>query len=191
MKILVIQGNPIKNSFGHKLAEAYAKGANASGAEATLIDLIDLKFDPNLNKGYGGLQELEPDLEKAQKLIKSADHLVFFFPSWWASFPALLKGFIDRVFLPGFAFRYNANSPLPEKILTGKSARLVITMDAPVSWYIFFNKQPGVNILKKGILEFCGVKPVKTTLIGGVRTMAEEERNKWVKKISVMGSKRS
>ena len=56
MKILVIQGNPIKNSFGHKLAESYAKGANASGAEAMLIDLIDLKFDPNLNKGYGGLQ---------------------------------------------------------------------------------------------------------------------------------------
>lgn len=188
-KILIIQANPMKLSYGHQLAEAYAKGAEESGAHVTFLDLSDLNFELNLKDGYSKVQELEPDLVHAQELIKEADHLVFVYPTWWSSFPALLKGFIDRVFLPGFAFKYRNGSSLWDKLLKGKTARIIITMDAPVLWYRFMNKQPGVHILKTGVLGFCGIKPVKVSLIGQVKMMEATKRLRWIEKMYKLGQK--
>ena len=104
------------------------------GAEVREVFLADLRFDPVLHHGYKEIQELETDPVHAQELIKWADHLVFVYPLWWATMPALLKGFLDRTLLPDFAFKYRPNSPFWDKDLTGKTARMIITMDAPV-WY--------------------------------------------------------
>ncbi|MDZ7821253.1 MAG: NAD(P)H-dependent oxidoreductase [Candidatus Marinimicrobia bacterium] len=110
--ILVIDGHPDKESFCTSLAGSYVKGAGHSGYRCAFVHLSDLDFDPVLHKGYHVIQELEPDLLMLQEEIKKADHLVMVYPVWWAAFPALLKGMIDRVFLPGVMFSFHKNDLL-------------------------------------------------------------------------------
>jgi NAD(P)H dehydrogenase (quinone) len=188
-KILIINGNPDKDSICAKFAESYKKGAESTGAECKLVYLIDLHFDPILHFGYRKRTELEPDLVQVQKDILEANHLVFVYPTWWSTYPALLKGFIDRVFLPKFAFKYRENSLLWDKLLTGKSARLIVTMDTPKWYYSLVYKSPGHNSLKKGILEFCGIKPVKISAFGPVKRSDESKRQKWIAKVEILGRK--
>lgn len=186
-KVLIILGHPNKETFCGALAESYKKGAIGSGAEVEEIFVSDLKFDPILHLGYKEIQELEPDLVRAQELIKWAEHIVFVYPTWWATMPALLKGFLDRLLLPGFAFKYRGNSSLWDKFLTGRSARLIITMDAP-AWYNFlFYGNAGQKALKRGTLGFCGIKPVKVTTIGSVKTLKPEQLRKWLEKAEKLG----
>ncbi|MCW7488994.1 NAD(P)H-dependent oxidoreductase [Leptospira meyeri] len=181
--ILVILGHPNPGSLCGHLAETYVNSAKQSGHIVNFIKLSELKFDYNLYSGHkkDSTQILEPDLIQSQNLILAADHLVFVFPSWWASMPAILKAWIDRVFLPGFSFKYRKNSPLPEKLLLNKTARIFVTMDAPSWYYKWFNKSPGVHLLKFGTLEFCGVSPVKVTIFGQVRTRKQPDFLKWTK----------
>lgn len=188
-KVLIIQGNPIANSYGSQLAEVYTRGAAESGAEVRELVLSELEFDLNLSGGYKGKQPLEPDLQKAQELISWADHLVFVYPNWWGGMPALLKGFIDRVFLPGFAFKYRKNSPLPEQLLKGKTARLIVTMDSPYVYYRFYLGQPGHQMMKHSILKFCGVGSVRATNITQLRKMPEVARKQWLERVLRMGRK--
>jgi multimeric flavodoxin WrbA len=111
-KILIINGHPDKESLCTEFAKSYKAGAEKSSADCTLINLIDLNFDPILYYGYRKRTELEPDLLKVQQDILNADHLVFVYPTWWGTYPALLKGFIDRVFLPKFAFEFYPITPI-------------------------------------------------------------------------------
>src|SRR5690606_22204917 len=109
-EIVVIAGHPDAESYCGALARAYAAGAEAGGASVRLIDLSAVTFEPILKFGYRQRTELEPALVEAQQLIKQARQLVFVYPTWWGAMPAILKGFLDRILLPGFAFRYRPNS---------------------------------------------------------------------------------
>ena len=122
-----------------------------------------------------------------QKDILAADHLVLVYPNWWGTYPALLKGFIDRVFLPNFAFKYSADSPLPAKLLKGKTARLIVTMDTPKWYYCLIYKSPGHNSMKKGILEFCGVSPVKISAFATIISSDDKKRTKWLDEVKELG----
>lgn len=188
-KILIINGHPDKESLCYKFAESYKKGADLTTEHCKLVNIIDLKFDLNLQFGYRKRTELEPDLLKIQEEIINADHLVFIYPTWWGTYPALLKGFIDRVFLPKFAFKYRDNSLLWDKLLKGKTARIIVTMDTPKWYYSLIYKNPGHNSMKKGVLEFCGIKPVKITSFGPVKSSNEEKRQRWIKKVEELGRK--
>lgn len=188
-KILIILGHPVKDTFSGQLFESYRHGALSSGAEVKELVLRDLKFELNFSSGYRGDQELEPDLVKAQELITWAEHLVLIYPNWWSTFPALLKGFIDRTFLPGFAFKYRKGSLLWDKLLTGRSARLIITMDTPPWYYWLVYRRPGHNAMKRGILEFCGIRPVKITTIGSLKISSEQKRQQWLDKVKALGRK--
>jgi NAD(P)H dehydrogenase (quinone) len=188
-KVLIINGHPDKESFCYALAERYKKGADASGAECKLVHLIDLKFNPILTFGYRKISELEPDLLNMQQEITAADHLVFVYPNWWSTLPALLKGFIDRVFVPTFAFKYRPNSPFWDKLLKGKTARLIVTMDTPQWYYWLINKNAGHNAMKVGILEFSGIKPVKISSFAIIKSSNEKKRNKWLDNVETLGGK--
>ncbi len=111
-KILVILCHPDSNGFCGSITQAYVEGAMDTGAEIRELKLGELTFDPVLWNGYNKIQELEPDLVKAQELIHWSNHLVFVYPNWWGSMPALLKGFFDRVFLPGCHKNSSANGLL-------------------------------------------------------------------------------
>jgi NAD(P)H dehydrogenase (quinone) len=109
-KILILNGHPDNVSYNYALAEAYFKGAIASGADVQIIHIRDLHFNLNLQYGYRKRTELEPDLLMAQEKLKWAEHLVLVYPVWWGSVPAIMKGFLDRTLLPGFAFQKRENS---------------------------------------------------------------------------------
>ncbi|XDD47054.1 NAD(P)H-dependent oxidoreductase [Leptospira sp. WS39.C2] len=189
--ILIVLGHPNLNSYCAQLANTYVEAAKSSGHEAHLLNLTELNFDYNLKFGYHKekKQTLEPDIVKSQSLIQNANHLVFIYPSWWASMPAILKAWIDRVFLPGFAFAYQKHSPFPKQLLKGKTARIIITMDAPTWYYKWVNRSPGVQLLKHGTLQFCGVKKVKVTYLDQIRFRNHETLSKWIQNIEQLGKK--
>lgn len=188
-KIAIINGHPNKESFNFGVAEAYKKGAIAAGAEVKEITIAELNFNPNLEFGYQKRMELEPDLLKAWEIIQWADHLVWVHPIWWGGFPALMKGFIDRLFLPGFAYKYRDNSLWWDKLLKGKTAHIITTIDQPGWYYRLMYGRPSVNQLKKSTLEFCGIKPVKVTYLGIIRTSTEAQRETLLKKVKSLGQK--
>lgn len=185
--ILIINGHPDKESLCTALAASYKMGAELSGATCKLINLFDLDFNPILTYGYRKISVLEPNLVEAQRDIAVANHLVFVYPTWWGTYPALLKGFFDRVFLPGFAFKYHKSGPLWDKLLKGKTARLIVTMDSP-KWYNFFvYRSPGYNSMKRAILEFCGIKPVKISSFATVKSSDDLKRKKWLEEVHELG----
>lgn len=188
-KVLIINGHPDTQSYNFSIAEAYKKGALETSAEIKEIIVRDLNFNPNLQFGYRKRTELEPDLLEAQQKITWAEHIVWIYPVWWGSYPAILKGFIDRVFLPGFAFEKRENSVWWDKLLSGKSARIISTLDQPAWYYWLINLQPSTNAMKKMTLEFSGFNPVKTTTIGPIRLSKENYRKNWLNKIEKLGRK--
>jgi NAD(P)H dehydrogenase (quinone) len=188
-KIALINGHPNNESFNFVLAEAYKKGAINSGAEIREIIIRNLDFNPNLQFGYQKRIDLEPDLIKAWETIQWADHLVWVHPVWWGGLPAVTKGFIDRLFLPGLAFKYRENSVWWDKLLTGKTAHIITTLDQPSWYYRIFYGRPSINQLKRSTLEFCGIKPVKVTYIGIIKNSKEEQRKKWIEKVYSLGKK--
>lgn len=188
-KILIINGHPNKDSLNFGIVEAYKRGAESTGAEVKEVVIADLQFNPNLQFGYQKRTEMEPDLVESFEKIKWADHLVWVHPVWWGGLPAMMKGFIDRVFLPGFVFQNRENSMFFDKLLKGKTARIITTLDQP-SWFyhIAFGK-PSVNQLKRATLQFCGVKPVRVTYVGIVKSSDEPRREKWLRKINQLGQR--
>lgn len=186
-KILIINGHPDKESFSFALSNSYKKGAEISNAKIKEINIRDLNFNPNLEFGYRKRTELEPDLIKAQVKLKWADHLVWVYPIWWSSVPAIMKGFLDRVLLPGFAFVKRDNSLFSNACFTGKTARIICTLDQPAWYYKWIYGNPSHNAIKKGTLNFIGVKKVRITTIGPIRLSKEKFRKKWLKKIEKLG----
>ncbi|MBI3575410.1 MAG: NAD(P)H-dependent oxidoreductase [Gammaproteobacteria bacterium] len=187
-KILVILGQPQRHSYGGALVKAYADGARAVGAEVKELYLGELKFDPLATPTLTHPTELEPDLKSAQEAIKWADHMVFVYPIWWGTIPALLKGFIERSFLPGFAVNFREHSIWWDKLLKGKSAQLIVTLNTPSWYYRWILGRPGHNTMKKTILEFCGVRPVRITEIGPIKGSTEEKRKGWIEQVRGLGS---
>jgi putative NADPH-quinone reductase len=190
-KILIINGHPNADSLNAALSSSYIVGAKSTGAEVKEIVIKNLKFNPNLAYGYQKRTELEPDLLEAWEKIKWADHLVWIHPVWWGGLPAITKGFIDRLFLPGFAFQYRENSVWWDKLLTGKTAHVITTLDQPSIYYRLAFGRPSVNQLKKSTLEFCGVKPVNVSYFGPVKNSSIEVRTKWIEKVQKLGEKQS
>jgi putative NADPH-quinone reductase len=188
-KIAVVIGHPYPESYCNALAQAYARGAVSRDAEVRVLDLSRISFEPNLKYGYHRRTELEPDLIAAQETIRWADHLVFVYPNWWGTMPAILKGFIDRVLLPGFAYISKPNSLTFEKLLKGKTARLIVTMDSPPWYYRLVLRRSGHHVMRRGILQFCGINPVRITEIGMVKTTSAEGLTRWIGKIEELGGK--
>lgn len=182
-RILVLLGHPHNDSFCGAIAHAYMESAKAAGHDVRLIAVGDLSFDPVLRMGYASSQPLEPDLAAGQAAISWAQHLVFVYPIWWGAMPALLKGFIDRVFLPGFAFKYRSGSPLWDRLLAGRSAHLFVTMDSPPWYFRWVYRMPGHQQMKRTILEFSGIKPVAITSFGPVRGSSVRQREKWLERV--------
>lgn len=187
--VLVLSCNPRKETFTTALAEAYTDGARQIGTNVRHITLADLTFDPILHNGYKEIQTLEPDLQDLQNAIRLADHLVFVYPTWWGDVPALLKGVIDRTILSGFGFKYRKDTPLWDKLLTGKSARIITTMDAPLWYYRIIFRSPGTNMLKRAVLHFCGVQPVRVTYIDRLRTRSDAQRATILARIRALAGK--
>ena len=186
-RILLILGTPKRDSLCHALAEAYSSGARGQGHVVRQLRLGELQFDPILREGFGQQQTLEPDLLEAQRQIHWAEHLVFVYPVWWGGVPALLKGFFDRTFLPGFAFKYRNRSQLWDKLLSGRTADLLITLDTPPWYFRWIYGAPAHRQMVRTILGFCGIKTRRLTEFAPVRPSSEEQRQSWLRKAEGLG----
>lgn len=185
-RVLIINGNPNPESFCGGLSEAYREGAQKAGADLRTLDLGRLDFNVNLPKGFAEMPELEPDLKKATEDLLWSEHMVWIHPLWWYGYPAIMKGFIDRIFLPGVAFKF-VGKPFPKMLLKGRTARIITTADTPHFYYRWFMGSPALKQLKKGTLEFCGVSPVRSSFIAPIKKSTEAFRQTWLKTIEQLG----
>jgi len=179
-RVLIILGHPSIDSFCGAIATRYFEAATQAGCEVRIVQLGALNFDPVLHEGYNQIQTLEQDLLDAQADIMWAEHLVFVFPLWWGGVPALLKGFIDRTFLPGFAFKYRQGKVFPDKLLKGRTAHLLVAMDTAPGYYKWVYWMPGLHQMRKHTLAFCGIKPLTTLMFGPVLTSTTTQRQRWL-----------
>ena len=190
-RIFLFLGHPDKSGNNGDFIDAYEHGAKEAGFEVKRMNLGDMQFDPILHHGYRAIQHLEPDLKTFQENIKWCDHFVIFYPIWWASMPALLKGLFERVWLPGFAYRFhrgdqNWKKLLWDKLLTGKTAHVVVTMDNwPTIAQLFFGDI--TSQMTSGVLGFAGIGPTAVSKIGGMKFMTPERKSSRMNMIAQWG----
>jgi len=188
--ICIIQGHPdpANRHYCHALADAYADGARASGHQVSRIEVAQLDFAFLRTAEDFTDGKAPPDIETAQDMINKADHLVILYPLWLGTMPAILKAFIEQVFRPGFALDYGEGG-WPKKMLKEKSARVIVTMGMPALAYRWFYGAHSLKSLERNILRFCGVRPVRDTVIGFVGEGSGNHLEKWLQRIGRFGER--
>ena len=185
--ICIIDGHPdaSRERLCHALTQSYADGAEAGGHKVTQITLADidvplLRSVEEFERGTPG-----PAVRQWQQEIAKADHLVFIYPLWLGSMPALLKAFLEQVMRPGFAVAEGSRSMHPG-LLKGKSARIVVTMGMPAWFYRWFFFAHSLKSLERHILRFVGIGPIRETLIGAAGGDAQA-RTRWLELLHALG----
>lgn len=188
-RIVIVQGHPdpAGGHLCHALARAYTQGIAEAGHELRVIDVAQLDFPLLRSKHDWEDGALPEGLKQAQADIAWAEHLLLVFPLWLGGMPALVKGFLEQVARPGFAFHREGGNVLTRKALGGRSARIVVTMGMPALLYRWYFRAHSVKALERNILGFVGIAPVYETLIGLVDTMDDSTRRKWMSKLRQFG----
>lgn len=183
MNVLLVDGHPDKDRYCTHLLDIY-EAALPAGCEVTRVAVRDMEFSPNLAHGYRKRTDWEPDIANFASQLDGCDHVAFVFPMWWGAEPAILKGLLDRVLLPGFTFAYHDTDTWWDRNMVGRSADVIITMDTPPFALRLLYGNSIIHRWKKQILEFCGMKPVRIVPLGQVkRGGAEKHAAKWSAKI--------
>ncbi|HSQ73008.1 MAG TPA: NAD(P)H-dependent oxidoreductase, partial [Rubrivivax sp.] len=185
---MLILAHPRRDSLCGALFDAYAEGARQAGVECRELILSEMHFDPDVHAASPEQQPLEADLLRAQRDIRWAEHLVFVYPTWWGTFPALLKGFLDRVLTPGFAFHHVAPDRW-DKLLSGRTADLITTMDTPPLIYRFIYRAPGRQALARATLGYCGIRSARIETFGPVISAVAGQRQQWLDRARSTGSR--
>ena len=186
--ILIVQGHPDASALHlcHALARAYEDGAISGGHRVESIDIGQLDFPLLRSKRDWDEGAAPQNLLEAQASIKRADHLVIVYPLWLGGMPALLKGFLEQVLRPAIGFSVDGLA-VRGRPLQGRSARIIVTMGMPAFIYRWYFGAHSLKSLRRNILGFLGVAPVRHTLIGGVDSLNEERRNAWIHRLRGLG----
>jgi putative NADPH-quinone reductase len=186
-RVLVINGHPDPDPahLCAALAEAYARGASAAGHDVSRLDVGALTFPLVRSlKDYQSATSTA-DIDKAQAMVKHAQHLVLVFPIWFGSPPALLKGFFEQLLRTGFSL--SSPQAATNSLLTGKSARLIVTMGMPSVAFRFLLGGHGVSGLERGLFWVAGVRPIRHSLFGRAHVAAPELREQWLRDVESLG----
>jgi NAD(P)H dehydrogenase (quinone) len=196
--MLIINANPKKAGFCNAITERYALGAESAGADVKMLNLRHLRLEPWLKYDWSRNHDsipLSPDLKRAKRLIGWSDHLVFAYPTYWAAPPALLKVFLETIITSGFAFKYHKPIQLPfgriprvEKLLGGRTATLISTMDAPPLFMMLYEGDPG-GLMMRDTLRFIGIKLIRRHYIGSVVLSDGMKRKEWLAQSYKLGKK--
>ncbi len=189
MRILVIDGHPDAGSYCDALTRSYIEGARAGGHDVRSLRLRELEFDPILHGGFTAPQPLEPPLVAAREAIRWCEHLVIVTPCWWWSVPALLKGFIDRVFLPGFGVDYLDHFPYIRKLLKGRSARVIYTQNSPQWLALLVREDLFWRSMRRAILGHCGFRPIRRTVLAPMKNASQAQREQWLQEVNRLGQR--
>lgn len=191
-RILIIIGHPDPDPtrFCRVLADCYADGARAAGHAVRVIDVARLDFPLLRTAAEFGQREMMPAIQDAAQAIREAEHLVFIFPLWLGTMPALLKGFLEQVMRPGVAFAYPepGQSGFVRTLLKGRSARVVVTMGMPGFFYRLWYMGHGIAGMRRNILNFVGISPVRETLYGMVEGEDDRRRARWLQEMRRLGA---
>ncbi|HET8706088.1 MAG TPA: NAD(P)H-dependent oxidoreductase, partial [Pseudomonadales bacterium] len=188
-RIALIQGHPDNSEphLLHALALCYSNSALTAGHAVKQINIAELDFPLLRSQKEWQTGQLPESLQESQEIIRWADHLILFYPLWLGDMPALLKGFLEQIARPGFAFKAEGDNPFNKKGLTGRSARVVVTMGMPALVYRYFFRAHSLKSLERNILGFVGIAPVHETLIGAVENADENTQKKWFKTMEKLG----
>lgn len=195
-RILVVIGTPLPDTLNHALARSYVDAARAGGAEVRVIDLAVDEIPPHPTD-RAQLRAPRTDEDRpldrlaAEYLgaLRWADHLAVFFPQWWGTYPAALKAFIDATFLSNAAFRYRETSALSERLLTGRTARLVMTMDSPRWWNRLAYRNAAETSLRRAVLGYCGIRTTGITRLTPIRFSVDAQRQEWIARTAALGAR--
>ncbi|MDZ7749477.1 MAG: NAD(P)H-dependent oxidoreductase [Halofilum sp. (in: g-proteobacteria)] len=185
-RIVIIQGHPdpAGGHFGHALADAYAHGARAGGHEVRRVEVAALDF-PLVRTRADWVEGVPPaDIARVQDDIAWSGHVVLCYPLWLGTMPALLKGFLEQVLRQDFAF---GGAPGQwNRALKGRSARIVVTMGMPAAVYRWYFGAHSLRSLERNVLGFCGIHPIRESLVGLVEGSARGRR-RWLARMERLG----
>jgi putative NADPH-quinone reductase len=179
-RIVIIQGHPDPTGghLLHAMADAYAESATAAKHEVRRIEVATLDFPLLRTQQEFETGEIPPALVPSRDAMRWAQHWLFLFPLWHGTMPALLKGFLEHIFRPGFAMEYQKDA-FPKRLLAGRSARIVVTMGMPALMYRWYFGAYGLRSFERSMLSFAGIKPIRENLYG--LTFADEKkRARWI-----------
>lgn len=182
-KIVVIDGHPDPDParFCHAIARAYADAAAAAGHQVQRIEIAHADFPVLRTRADWEGGEPVPVVREWQEAIGAAQHVVIVYPLWLGDVPALLKAFFEQVFRPGFAISQGERTLAPG-LLKGKSAHVIVTMGMPAAIYRLFFFAHSLRSLRRNILRFVGLGPIRQSVIGNVEG-APVSRAKWLERI--------
>ncbi len=179
MNHLIIFAHPnFENSFGRAIANAVAQVSQALGMNVQFRDLYAMNFNPllsldelqNANKGV-----IPADIQQEHELILQADFITLVYPLWWMGFPAILKGYLDRVLSHGFAYKTENGESVG--LLKGKQMQQFITIGSNVEKYKEFGVDKSLNhCLVNGLFNYCGIKNVEYELFGDIHLIDDAAR---------------
>lgn len=186
-KILIIDGHPDPSAdrFVHALADAYVEGAEAHEVRRLKLGELDFPLVRTAEEWANGKPPVA--IASAQADMAWAEHIVILYPLWLGDVPALLKAFLEQVMRPGFAFRYRENKR-PEKLLKGRTARVVVTMGMPALFYKLVYGAHSVKSLERNILKFVGIRRVERMILGSVEADADRRRE-WLDELRALGAR--
>jgi len=186
-RVLVIQGHPDLSEphFCHALAQRYAEAAREAGHAVRLLEVARLELPPLRSRKEWTDALPGAALKQAQEDVNWAQHLVIVYPLWLGCMPALLKAFFEQLARPGFAVPAGP-ARLDAGLLRGRSARIVVTMGMPGWFYRWYFGAHSLKCLKRNILQFVGIRPVRSSVIGQVEGSAARRR-RWLEKMAAFG----
>ncbi len=189
-RIAIIQGHPDaeKTHLCHALADAYGAGAEDAGFEVRWIRIAELGFPLIRSRRDFEHGERPECIREAQSIIQWSEHMLLVYPLWLGTMPALTKAFLEQVFRYDFAFEPKPNGRY-EKKLTGRSARVAITMGMPALAYRWYFRAHSLKNLERNILKFAGISPVRESLFGMVENADEKRRARWLDKMRALGAR--
>jgi putative NADPH-quinone reductase len=186
-RIVIVVGTPLEGSYCEALGRAYQRGAESAGHQVKLFVLGSMNFDAVLREGYRHEQPLEPDLMFAREAFVAADHVVLIFPLWCGDMPAIMKGFIERILQHDLLRIQKSGGRESWKLFRNKSARIIMTMGMPGWFYRWYFGAHALKLVKRNILHFIGIKPVRSTIFGTIDAVGDEKRKEWLRTVEAMG----
>ncbi len=175
---LIVYAHPKTGGYCEAILEETKAVLAAKNLPTEIIDLYALNYNPVLleEEHYtAGKKAISQQTSSFQEMIRKADTLIFIYPLWWGTMPAILKGFFDRTFVSGFGFEYNRGMPVC--LLKGKKAIVMFTSAVPAAYSIIFGCNRPKKLIAKDILGFCGIK-TKICQLGSAKLFDEKEKER-------------
>jgi NAD(P)H dehydrogenase (quinone) len=186
MKHLIVYCHPNPDSFNNAIVDAFIGSLKAKGHEVVVRDLYAMEFDPVLKAAdFEAIREghTPTDIKTEQEHVKWADAFTMVYPIWWTGLPALIKGYVDRVFSYGFAYAYGEDGNI-RKLLAGKKGLIINTHGTPAEIYSKSGMYEGLTITSDtGIYEFCGIEPVGHLFFGSVPQIDDAARQEMLEEV--------